>query len=34
MLNAYQEAYSQYMIARVLGISQPAVNGIIKRSRK
>jgi len=26
--------YSQHMIAKVLGISQPAVNGIIRRSRE
>ena len=28
---AYKEGYSQHMIAKVLGISQPAVFGIIKR---
>ena len=30
----YKEGYSQHMIAKVLGISQPAVFGIIKRSGK
>ena len=34
ILNAYNQGYSQHMIAKVLGISQPAVNGVIKRSRK
>jgi putative transposase len=29
---AYKEGYSQHMIAKVLGVSQPAVFGIIKRS--
>jgi len=33
ILKAYQEGYSQHMIAKVLGISQPAVYGVIKRSR-
>ena len=31
---AYKEGYSQHMIAKVLCISQPAVYGVIKRSRK
>ncbi|MEA1953413.1 MAG: helix-turn-helix domain-containing protein, partial [Campylobacterota bacterium] len=30
---AYAQGYSQHMIAKVLGISQPAVFGVIKRSR-
>ncbi len=30
---AYKEGYSQHMIAKVLGISQPAVFGIIKNYR-
>ncbi len=34
IVNAYQEGYSQHLIAKVLGISQPAVYGVIKRSRK
>ena len=34
IVKAYEQGYSQYMIAKVLGISQPAVNGVIKRSRK
>jgi len=34
ILKAYKQGYSQHMIAKVLGISQPAVNGIIRRSRK
>lgn len=32
ILEAYTQGYSQYMIAKTIGISQPAVNGIIKRS--
>jgi len=32
IVKAYKEGYSQHMIAKVLGISQPAVFGIIKRS--
>ncbi len=31
---AYQDGYSQHMIARVLGVSQAAVYGVIKRSRR
>jgi REP element-mobilizing transposase RayT len=32
ILKAYQQGYSQHNIAKVLGISQPAVYGVIKRS--
>jgi DNA-directed RNA polymerase specialized sigma subunit len=28
---AYQQGYSQYMIAKVLGMAQSTVNGIVKR---
>lgn len=34
ILKAIEEGYSQHMIAKVLSISQPAVYGVIKRSRK
>ncbi len=34
IVEAYKEGYSQHMIAKVLGISQPAVFGIIKRNGK
>ena len=34
ILKAYKQGYSQHMIAKVLGISQPAVNGVIRRSGK
>ena len=34
IIKAYEQGYSQHMIAKVLGISQPAVYGVIKRSRK
>jgi len=34
ILQAYKKGYSQHMIAKVLGISQQAVYGVIKRSRK
>jgi len=34
ILQAYEKGYSQHMIAKVLGISQQAVYGVIKRSRK
>jgi len=34
ILKAYKQGYSQHMIAKVLGISQPAVNGIIRRSKE
>ena len=33
ILDAIKQGYSQHMIAKVLGISQPAVNAVIKRSR-
>jgi DNA-directed RNA polymerase specialized sigma subunit len=32
ILQAYKKGYSQHMIAKVLGISQQAVYGVIKRS--
>jgi len=34
IVKAYEQGYSQHSIAKVLGISQPAVNGVIKRSRQ
>ncbi|RRS30284.1 MAG: hypothetical protein P794_07685 [Epsilonproteobacteria bacterium (ex Lamellibrachia satsuma)] len=34
IVKAYDKGYSQHMIAKVLSISQQAVNGIIKRNRK
>ncbi len=34
IIKAYEKGYSQHMIAKVLGISQPAVYGVIKRSRE
>ena len=34
IVQAYEQGYSQHMIAKVLGISQPAVHGVIKRSNK
>ena len=34
ILKAIDKGYSQHMIAKVLGISQPAVYGVVKRSRK
>jgi DNA-binding NarL/FixJ family response regulator len=33
ILKAYSQGYSQHIIAKVLGISQPAVSGVIKRGR-
>ena len=33
ILKAIDQGYSQHRIAKVLGISQPAVYGVIKRSR-
>ena len=33
ILHAYEEGYSQHKIAEVLGLSQPTVNGIIRRTR-
>ena len=34
IIKAYEKGYSQHMIAKVLGISQPAVHGVIKRSKE
>lgn len=34
ILIAIEKGYSQHMIAKVLGISQPAVYGVVKRGRK
>ena len=34
ILQAIEKGYSQHMIAKVLGISQPAVYGVVKRSKK
>ena len=34
IVKVYEKGYSQHMIAKVLGISQPAVHGVIKRSRR
>ena len=34
IVKAYEQGYSQHMIAKVLGVSQPAVCGVIKRGRK
>ena len=34
IVKAYGQGYSQHMIAKVLGISQPAVSGVIRRSGK
>ncbi|MFT7879054.1 MAG: transposase [Sulfurimonas sp.] len=34
VLQVYEQGYSQHMIAKVLGITQQAVHGIIKRGRK
>jgi DNA-directed RNA polymerase specialized sigma subunit len=34
IIKAYEQGYSQHSIAKVLGISQPAVNGVIKRSKE
>lgn len=33
IIKAYNEGYSQHMIANIIGISQPAVYGIIKRDK-
>jgi REP element-mobilizing transposase RayT len=33
IVQAYQDGYSQHMIAKVLGLAQPTVNGIIKRTK-
>ncbi len=32
IVRSYEQGYSQHMIAKVLGISQPAVYGVIKRN--
>ena len=32
ILDAYNNGYSQHMISKVLGLSQPTINGIIKRT--
>ena len=34
ILKAIEQGYSQHMVAKVLGISQQAVGGVVKRSRK
>ena len=34
ILKAYKEGYSQHMIAKVLGLSQPAIYGVIKRNKQ
>ncbi len=34
ILKAIEKGYSQHGIAKVLGISQPAVHGVLKRSSK
>jgi len=34
ILDAIAQGYSQHMIAKVLGISQPAVYGVVKRNRE
>ncbi len=34
IIKSYQQGYSQHMMAKVLGISQAAIYGVIKRSRK
>ncbi len=34
IFQVYEEGYSQHKIAEVLGLSQPTVNGIIKRTKK
>jgi len=33
IVQAYKEGYSQHMMAKVLNISQPAVSGVIRRSK-
>ena len=33
ILKAYEQGYSQHMIAKVLGLAQPTVYGIIKRTK-
>jgi len=34
IVKTYEQGYSQHRIAKVLGLSQPAVCGVIKRGRK
>ncbi len=34
IVKSYQQGYSQHMMAKVLGVSQAAIYGVIKRSRK
>ena len=34
IVKAYEKGYYQHMIAKVLGVSQQAVFGVIKRNRK
>jgi REP element-mobilizing transposase RayT len=34
IIKAYNEGYSQHMIAKVIGISQPAIYGVIKRNER
>jgi len=34
ILKAIEQGFSQHMIAKVLGISQQAVYGVVKRNRK
>lgn len=34
ILKAHKEGYSQHMIAKVLGLSQPAIYGVIKRNKQ
>jgi len=34
IVKSYQQGYTQHMIAKVLGVSQAAIYGVIKRSRK
>jgi DNA-directed RNA polymerase specialized sigma subunit len=34
IVKAYEQSYSQHLIAKALGISQPVVYGMVKRSRK
>jgi len=34
IVKAYNEGYSQHMIAKIIGISQPAIYGVIKRNEK
>ncbi|WP_456456965.1 helix-turn-helix domain-containing protein [Nitratifractor sp.] len=34
ILQAYQQGYSKHRIARVLGLSQPTVHGIVKRMKE